>query len=187
LVYLIAQWAQVNPFDLQFRTFGGSGYDIACAGASGPILYKLKNGQPQVEPCNFRPPFAGQLFFVFLGKKQDSREGIARYQSLQSAVGSQQSAVQGISALTQAFIEAQTLKEFEKLIRRHEEYVGNALDLPRAKDLYFQDFWGEIKSLGAWGGDFVLATSDRLAEETQRYFNENGFGVFLPYEKLVSF
>ena len=30
--------------------------------------------------------------------------------------------------------------------------------MPRAQDLYFPDFKGVIKSLGAWGGDFVLAT-----------------------------
>ncbi len=90
-----------------------------------------------------------------------------------------------ISELTKQFLAAQTLLDFDKLIRQHEELVAETIGLPRAKDLFFGDFWGEIKSLGAWGGDFVLATSDRPAEETRRYFNEKGFEVFLPFDELI--
>ncbi len=203
LVYLIAQWAQVDAYELQFQTFGGSGYDIACAGADGPILYRLENGKPQVESCSFKPPFSRQLYFVYLGKKQDSREGIARYRgqtlvlSPQSSVLSfegnenpelasgRQSSIGEISKLTRRFLHSKTLAEFEKNIVAHENLIADTLGLKKAKDLYFSDFWGEIKSLGAWGGDFVLATSDKSPEETQRYFNEKGFGVFLPYDELV--
>ncbi len=182
LIHLVAQWAEVDAFELQFRTFGGSGYDIACAGAEGPILYFLKNGKPHVEPCDFHPPFANQLYFIYLGQKQDSREGIARYRS---AVDSRQLAVEEISALTRGFLVVTALADFEKLIVEHENLVSKTVGLPRAKDLYFSDFWGEIKSLGAWGGDFILATSDRPEEETLRYFNEKGYEVFLPYESLI--
>jgi mevalonate kinase len=185
LIYLIARWAKLDPFELQFRTFGGSGYDVACAGADGPVLYQLKNGKPHVERCPFNPAFSEELYFVYLGKKQDSREGIARFRSWQSEVRSPQSLIGKISVLTRAFLDAKTLEEFDELIRRHETLVTTELGLPRAKDLYFQDFWGEIKSLGAWGGDFVLASSSRSAAETQRYFNEKGFGVFLPYNSMV--
>ena len=31
----------MNPYILLFDTFGGSGYDIACAEAEGPVLYQL--------------------------------------------------------------------------------------------------------------------------------------------------
>jgi mevalonate kinase len=185
LIYLISQWAKVDPFELQFRTLGGSGYDVACARVDGPVLYQLKNGKPHVERCQFNPPFSEKLYFVYLGKKQDSREGIARFRSRQSAAHGPQSTAVEISALTQAFLDAFTLEEFDELIRRHEALVAGALGLQRAKELYFKDFWGEIKSLGAWGGDFVLATSSRSATETRQYFNEKGFDVFLPYNSLV--
>ncbi len=182
LIHLVAQWAEVDAFELQFRTFSGSGYDIACAGAEGPILYFLKNGKPHIEPWDFHPPFANHLYFIYLGQKQDSREGIARYRS---AVDGRQLAVDQISALTKEFLTSATLADFEKLIVEHENLVSKTIGLPRAKDLYFSDFWGEIKSLGAWGGDFVMATSDRTTEETRRFFNEKGYQVFLPYETLI--
>ncbi|MFQ5445367.1 MAG: GYDIA family GHMP kinase [Saprospiraceae bacterium] len=185
LIHLVAQWAGVDPFELQFRNFGGSGYDVACAGADGPILYQLKNGKPHVEPCRFSPPFSEKLFFVYLGKKQNSRKGIARFRNWKSAARRPQFLTGEVSVLTRAFLKAGTLEGFDELIRRHEKLVAEAIGLPRAKDLYFQDFWGEIKSLGAWGGDFVLATSAHSSEETQRYFNEKGFGVFLPYNSMV--
>jgi len=41
LIHLIAQWAKCDPFELLFEAFGGSGYDIACAGADSPISYQL--------------------------------------------------------------------------------------------------------------------------------------------------
>ena len=196
LIYLVAQWAEVDAFELQFHTFGGSGYDIACAGASGPVLYFLKNGKPHVESCDFHPAFANQLYFIYLGQKQDSREGIERYRqrieigNWEFGIGnlvlrSRQDFIEEIAALTRAFLKAETLVEFEILIRQHEEIVSNTIGLSRAKDLGFSDFWGEIKSLGAWGGDFVLATSDRSAEETRRFFNEKGYQVFLPYDALI--
>lgn len=180
LIHLVAQWAGADAFGLQFRTFGGSGYDIACAGADGPLFYTLKNGKPEVEKGDFSPPFSGQLYFVFLEKKQDSRAGIAQFRNKNKTV-----AIEKITALTDAFFAAKNLSVFEKLIREHERLVGTAIGLPRAKELYFPDFWGEVKSLGAWGGDFVLATSDRPLEETKKYFNEKGFGVFFRYADMV--
>ncbi|MEZ4959958.1 MAG: GYDIA family GHMP kinase [Saprospiraceae bacterium] len=183
LVYLIAQWAQVDAFELQFRTFGGSGYDIACAGAEGPVLYRLENGRPAVERCSFKPAFSQHLYFVYLGKKQDSREGIARYRR-QGGTG-RQADVANATALTRRMATSGNLADFEKVVREHENLISQALDIKRAKSLYFSDFWGEIKSLGAWGGDFVLATSERPEDETRRYFNEKGHSVFLPYDELV--
>ena len=37
LIANLARWANVNPYELLKMTFGGSGYDIACATAEGPI------------------------------------------------------------------------------------------------------------------------------------------------------
>lgn len=183
LIYLLAKWGGIDPFDLQFKTFGGSGYDIACAGAEGPILYELKNKKPVIEKCGFNPDFSDQLFFIYLGKKQDSRKGIKLYAEKNKKIKSD--LIQEISALTHSFLKANHLNDFEKLIGEHENIISNYIGLEKAKDLYFKDYWGEIKSLGAWGGDFVMATSDRPQKETHAYFNEKGFDVFLPYKDMV--
>ncbi len=182
LIYSLAKWADIDPFDLLEKTFGGSGYDIACAGADGPIFYQKNEGVPSWETCNFDPSFHENIFFVYLGKKQNSREGIARYSAFASK---KTSLIEEISNLSNEIFTCQNLYDFEVLIIQHEIIIAQSLNLSRAKTLYFQDFWGEIKSLGAWGGDFVLVTSDRNFEETKSYFNEKGFDVFLKYKELI--
>ncbi len=184
LLAALARWAKVNPYPVLFNTLGGSGYDLACAYADGPLWYQLQNGQPMIQPVDFQPPFADQLYFVYLDKKQDSRAGIAHYR----AQGEKKyEYVAQISRLTRQCTEATTLAQFENALAEHEKLVSEVLGLPRAKTLFFNDFWGEVKSLGAWGGDFVLVTSERSAQETQAYFNEKGFHVFTPYRDMVDF
>ena len=180
----------MNPFDLLKETFGGSGYDIVCAGANSPIIYALKNGHPAFEEVPFEPIFEDSLYFVYLGKKQNSREGIARYREKSKNILHLQGSPLGqyidqISALTLAFYCEEDLKNFEKLIVEHENIVSSFIDLPRVQSLYFKDFWGQTKSLGAWGGDFILATSDRGFEATQQYFKEKGFPTVLKYSEMI--
>ena len=183
LIWLLAKWAKIDPFALNDLTFGGSGYDIACAGAQKPIFFERKNNQPIFSEVDFKPPFADNLYFVFLNQKQNSREGIARYREKAQNLPPQY--FDDILALTNAFYTSSKLSDFEKLIVQHEKIVASVIELPRAKSLYFNDFWGEIKSLGAWGGDFVLATSNRSFEETKKYFEAKGFETILRYNDLI--
>lgn len=182
LIYNLAKWANIDPYQLQFQAFGGSGYDIACAGASGAILYQKLANQPHVNVVAFDPPYKKQLYFVYLGKKQNSRAGIARYRQ---KVGTQPSLITTMTKLTEAFLEVTALTEFDHLIDKHENLVAQTLALPKSKDLYFSDFWGAIKSLGAWGGDFILATSNKDELTTKQYFKSKGFDTILTYEEMI--
>jgi mevalonate kinase len=182
LIHNVAQWAEVDPYDLLFGTLGGSGYDVACAQAEGPILYKKSAEGPHQHIVTFDPPFKQHLYFVYLGKKQSSAAGIEHYRSLghnKAALADQ------LSQITQEFLRAETLEQFDMLIEKHESLIAQSLHLTRTKDVFFKDFWGEIKSLGAWGGDFVLATSSRGEEETRMYFAEKGFDVILTYTEMI--
>ena len=181
LIYSVAQWAEVDAFVLLEKTFGGSGYDIACAGAEKNILYSKINEVAEWSNCEFNPPFKNQLYFIFSGKKQNSREGISHYRKMDKKEG----LVTNFSLYTKRILGCTELSEFEELLDQHEDLVSVTLHLQKVKDLYFKDFWGSVKSLGAWGGDFVLATSDRSEEETRKYFNEKGFEVFIKYEDLI--
>lgn len=184
LVKMLAQWAQVDAYTLLANTFGGSGYDVAAATADGPLYYQLRNGQPLWEAAPFEPPFMKQLFLVYLEQKQNSREALARFRSAPREL--REKSVQRISQLS--FNCAQYIDDlptFEEALREHEALVQEVIEQPRAKDLFFADYWGEIKSLGAWGGDFVLATSQRGANETLAYFEGKGFQTTLPFERLA--
>jgi mevalonate kinase len=178
LIIFLAELTGVNPYQLLEATFGGSGYDLACAQATGPILYQNKTAQP----VQFQPAFAEQLYFVYLGKKQNSREGIQRYRALGQIAPE---TIVAVNQLTYDFLNSPDLDAFESNIVHHETLVAKTLNLPRAQELWFADFWGQIKSLGAWGGDFVLATSNREEAETKVYFQAKGFDVVLPYAEMV--
>lgn len=188
LIATLAQVFGVNPYALLAATFGGSGYDIACATADSPILFHLENGMATSEKAVFYPTFSDNLYFVYLGKKQNSRDGIAAYELQKTAKKgfyTEGSFLRDISDLTAAFSTASDLKSFEKLIIQHENLIASVIKLQRAKTLHFADYWGEIKSLGAWGGDFVLATSDRSEVETKEYFTSKGFNTVLTYAEII--
>lgn len=182
LIALLARWAGVDPYPVLFDTLGGSGYDIACAFAEGPLLYRLANRQPEIQAVPFQPPFSDRLFFVFLGKKQNSREGIRHYRQ---HVSENKRLVDDISAITRQCLQCDDFGVFSSLLLEHERLLGQALGLPRAQELYFADFPGTVKSLGAWGGDFVLAAGAGTPEETVAYFKEKGYTICIPYREMV--
>ncbi len=182
LVAIVAEWAGVDPFKLLERTFGGSGYDLACAQASGPILFQRLKSKPSWVQIPFKPAFSDRLFFVYQGKKQDSREGIARYRALEAG---KMELIAQISTLTWKMASARKLAEFEGCMEDHERLVSEALQLPMAGESLFPDYWGVVKSLGAWGGDFLLASSDKPEEETRDYFQQKGFPVVLTYSEMI--
>lgn len=181
LISCLAQWADVNPYLLLFNTLGGSGYDIACAQAEGPILYQLGEEELHIEHVDFEPAFEDHLYVVYLGQKQDT--GAARqhyYKHRKHANG----ALNHISNLSTALITKATLADFESALAEHEEIVSKSLKLPTVKETRFADYWGMVKSLGAWGGDFALATSERSADETIAYFANKGLSTVFKFPEL---
>jgi len=175
----IAQWLQIDAYALLKRSFGGSGYDIACAQNNNPIVYQLLNEKPVVEIVNFKPDFTDKIFFVYLNKKQNSKQAIASYYSKR---GSVDKSILTINAITKTVIEAKTAKEFSTAIQNHEIEMSNILELLTVKETLFPDFGGVIKSLGAWGGDFVMSISK---DNPTDYFKAKGFEIVIPYVEMI--
>ncbi|WP_430812691.1 MULTISPECIES: GYDIA family GHMP kinase [unclassified Carboxylicivirga] len=167
LISLLAQWLGINPYLLLHDTFGGSGYDIACATASSPIIYQLKDGVPSHKSVGFDPTFARHIYFVYSGRKQSSQQAIARlnHQSISTA------AINQVNAITEALLKTHSLHDFGYLMAEHEAIISKVVQLEPIKDEHFKDFRGYIKTLGAWGGDFVMAVSDEGDTYVRNYFN----------------
>ncbi len=183
LLHCLSEWAQVDAFELLKLTFGGSGYDLACAGIDSPILYKIENQKPIWKTCAYQPAFADRLFFIHLNQKQNSREGIQQYRKVSKNV---ESLLSEISNLTHEFLNNPSIFDLNYVIREHEQIVSSTIKQSRAKDLFFKDFEGEIKSLGAWGGDFVMATNPfDKSEELLSYFKKKGFETVLGFDKMI--
>ncbi len=180
LIYNLAQWLKTDPYTLLEKTFGGSGYDIAAAGANKPFTYEFNGNERNISKAEFDPSFKDKLFFVHLNEKQNSRESINHYRSLSSK--NVKGAVETISALTEGFMNCSNIHDFEVLVNIHETTISELINIPKIKDRLFPDYTGVVKSLGGWGGDFVLATGDNSCKE---YFQKKGYSTIVPYTEMV--
>jgi len=179
LINNMAQWAHVDAYQLLDRTFGGSGYDIACANHNSPITYQLQNGNRTINPVKFYPQFKDSLYFVYLNKKQDSREGISQYKANINNAGL---AISEIGDITSQIIHSKTLREFESLIDSHEKIISKIIKLKPIKEVLFRNYEGAVKSLGAWGGDFTLVTGD---ENSMEYFRHKGYRTIISFNDMI--
>ena len=183
LISLLAQWAEVDPYELLKMTMGGSGYDIACATASQPIIYHLENGTPIIEKADFNPKFKDKLYFVYQGHKQSSGKEVKSFKERAQKYDFS-SEVSEISELSENLIKATSFNDFCALLTRHEEIMSRCLEQPSLKSQY-PDFQGVIKSLGAWGGDFFLAATELPKKEVMEYFKKKGLETILKYTDIV--
>lgn len=179
LINSIGDWLQIDAFELLQKSFGGSGYDIACAKADSPIIYQLENEQPYYKPIHFNPSFKENIHFVYLNQKQSSKLAIANYMSKHHHVNA---IISKINSISYEAIDCKEGKEFAKLMEKHEIIMSDVLELQTVKEKLFPDFKGVIKSLGAWGGDFVMAISK---ENPKDYFIEKGYNIVLSYEEMI--
>jgi mevalonate kinase len=179
LINSIASWAKVDAFQLLWNSFKGSGYDIACAQNNSPIFYQIEDKKPMVTQVEFNPNFKENLFFLYLNEKQDSKEGIAKFR--ENGIGFQNE-ITHISAIADAFLRSDSIVDFNRLIVEHEQIISSIIKLQPVKEKLFSDYFGEVKSLGAWGGDFVMVTGN---EDTRAYFKKKGFETVLTYSEMI--
>ena len=179
LINSIAKWAEVDAFQLLWNSFKGSGYDIACAQNNTPIFYQIEAKKSVVEKVMFNPSFKENLFFIHLNEKQDSKQGIAKFRETGARF---QKEITAVSAISDEFLKATTVLDLNKLIVAHEQIISSVIKLKPVKEKLFSNYFGEIKSLGAWGGDFVLVTGN---EQTPAYFKNKGFETILSYSEMI--
>lgn len=182
LIHNVAEWADINSLMLAFKCTNGSGYDVACAGAEKPIVYQSTEDSVSYTQKDWNPSFTKNFYFVHLGKKQSSADGIKDYIK---KVKNKKAFVASITTITEQILECTSLSQFEELIDQHEEIVAKAMGYTPIKAEQFSEYWGSVKSLGAWGGDFILVTSTKSLEETKKYFNNKGLKTVIPYADMA--
>lgn len=183
LLHLLAQWLKIDPYQLMDTTIGGSGYDIACAGANQPIFYRRTKGEsPQIKTAHFNPPFIHQMGIVYLNKKQSSSIQVKSF--LESALHNE-SLVEEISILSKEFATEQKMNRFMSLMHQHEKIIAEAIGITPVQELLFPEYSGAIKSLGAWGGDFALFLSEKNFTTNKKWFQSKGYPVVMPFEGVI--
>lgn len=175
----VAQWFEIDAFELLERSFGGSGYDIACAQHDTAITYRRTKGKPEVVAVDFNPSFKNNLYFVYLNQKQSSKAAIQKYREKQHGLTA---AFTAVEQLTDELITTTDFTRFKILLVKHEELLKTILEEQTVQERLFPDFLGVIKSLGAWGGDFVLVASET---NPTSYFQAKGYHTVVPYTDMI--
>jgi len=184
LIANLARWAGIDPFLLYFRVSEGSGADLAAAISRGPVVYSLNGSQPVITNADFKPSFQDKIWFVYRGHKQNTAGNLTAFhgEGKSSAYD-----VEAISLLTDSMLKVTLLADFEAVVRDHERMISGVLGKKRIKEVLFDDFEGEVKSLGAWGGDFIMAVTSRQEDYVRAYFAGKGLQVIIPFDTLVKY
>ena len=133
----LAKWAKVDPYQLLFSTFKGSGYDIACCDLNHPIIFKKTSESIDVKKIKFKPPFIKNLFLIHLGKKQNTQLSIENYSKKKfDRIG----LIKKINTITDEFIKCNELIHFEELIQEHESIISKATSITPIQNSNLSDY-----------------------------------------------
>ncbi len=178
----IALWAEIDPFDLHLKTSSGSGFDVVAARKNEPFFFKKKKNGYSIEKVNFNPIFKDQIYFVYLGQKQDSAISVDQFKSRKKSFRIE---TKLISDLSRHIASAETLVDFEYYLKEHEMIIASILKQKRIKEARFNDLDGEIKSLGAWGGDFAMMTWRDSKKKLIQYLGEKNIDTIFSFKELI--
>jgi mevalonate kinase len=182
LINNLSLWAELDSYKLLSQTFGGSGYDIAAANSKTPIIFQKEKDFNKVIEVEFSNNLKPYIYFVYLNQKQNSREGIRHYKSLNRH--DKKEIIDEISLITEKVLLTENVEEFEILMKTHEQLVSRLTQQTPVQDLKFSDYnQGIVKSLGAWGGDFVLVTAKD--KEHLDYFSKKGYNTIFRFSDLI--
>ncbi len=180
LISLVAQWQGIDALPLHFATQNGSGYDAVCATAPGPLWYRKTADQTaEWKSTSLAHWPHNSLYLVHLGHKQQSAADVVRYRSLTPSL----SDVKGIEHAARALFEAATFDDWGHAARIHETRMAAILGRTPISEGALKGYPHACKSLGAWGGDFVLV---QVADDTDlQWFKDQGFSTVLPWKTSV--
>lgn len=185
LISNMATWSLMEPYELHQRVSAGSGYDVFTARCHKPIMYQLVNDVPHVTEIHYQPSFSKQLYFVYQGQKQNTAMQVEEYKKKEEQFMKE---ITRINTITEEMIHSTSYGEFETLLREHEDIISRVLDRKPLIETTFSDYkYGFVKSLGAWGGDFMLFT---LREENHpqlllEYLNRKQLDTVFQYKDLI--
>lgn len=182
LISNMAQWSGIDPFELHFAVSNGSGYDIACARAQKPLLYQVVNKQPQFEEVTFKPPFFEKLYFAYLGRKMATENNVSSFLAKKKLTTNE---IDKITALTREIQRCNKFEDIGVLLFEHEQFLSSLLEKEPVKKSLFSDFPGAVKSLGAWGGDFVLIVYNGERENLKKYLHSKNISTFFRFDEII--
>jgi mevalonate kinase len=182
LISNIAYWAEVDPFELHNKVSKGSGYDVVTARANGPVIFQKKENTYTLNEAKFSPGFKNEIFFVYLGNKQNSNKSVLDFNQKKKSYRSE---IKQVSDITYRLKKAQSLEDFEYYVKEHEQIIATVLKQKPIKETIFKNLQGEAKSLGAWGGDFAMITWPYGKKELLKHLDQIKLDTVFEFDELI--
>lgn len=177
-ISLLSQWATTDPYELLANSFGGSGYDIAAATADKPFVYSMQKKRQEL--YSLPDSITNHLLFVYLGNKQKTATEVKNFEDKNI----DQFQIEKINNLVVLATQCKNIIEWEKLMETSEKILAEILQTKPVKERYFSDYPFAIKSLGAWGGDFIMASCRDLTAG-KKYFEKKNRHPIYTYKELI--
>ena len=184
LVSNLAYWADLDPYELHKKVSSGSGYDVICAREDGPVYFNVTKQGYTTEALNLHNLICNQLFFVYLGRKEDTAKNVDSFLAKKRTFRVEKRVV---SELTRHLGDATNIEDFGYYMKEHEQIISSLLKKPTLKEGIFKDLKGEAKSLGAWGGDFAMMTWNDSKKKLIRYLEEKNIYTIFTFEELIKY
>jgi mevalonate kinase len=183
LISNLAFFAKTNPYNLLNKISNGSGYDIAAARETKPFLYTITDKNTHsIEIVDFANKINNNLYFIYLGKKQNTETSLNNYKTLNKITNT---IIDEITEISKYLASSNNIETFNKAIFNHEEIISNLIGKKPIQKEFFSDFEGQIKSLGAWGGDFILASTENNSAYVNNYFKNKRLTTILKYNDIT--
>ncbi len=180
LIVNLARWVKISPFKLHKLVSRGSGYDIAAALSNQPILFRKTELKNFYRETTVKDTLTENSYFIYLKHKKNTE------QELMHLDGSyfNNSKLDTITEITLSLLNEDDTRKIHHLLHQHEEIISSLIGKPSVQSLYFSDFPGTIKSLGAWGGDFIMAFTEESYSSVKEYFASKGYPVIFKWKEI---
>ena len=182
LVKLFADFLHLDPMNIQFEIFGGSGYDVAIAQLQKPMVYCLTADDSNWKYWRLEEYFTKDWYLVFYGQKIDSRNSLSSVQDELNDIAEDEFYTAQFDKIISQTRIASNIMELESSLEMYQMLLSKALMLPTTYDILGIKpvNKGLCKWLGAWGGDMILINKTILdayprAFENFRIFPWNSF------------
>jgi hypothetical protein len=210
LIALLVRWLKVEPWALYRRVQTGSGYDLAIALEGRALVFRMEgfdeNGNPlpnsgevEADPGQSYPgptypgptysgvettiPDGAGWWLIDPGTKQNSEREVFSYRQIDPAL--RRSVVPELTRITLKMAQNPGADEWLALLEAHDLLLEKVLGRPCVHRSLGAGFPGRLKSLGAWGGDLMLAVST-APDAALKWLQDRPDWVVLDFHAVVA-
>ncbi len=160
-IELVCRYFKLDPFQVQDKVFGGSGYDVAIAAVQKPLIFWRTENDIHFRQWSLNPELTKDWKVVFLGNKVNSRTSTSHVNDMLDDLAKDENYQMQIQKIIEIVRDAKELMAVETGIEMYQMFLSQLLGMVTPYTFFGVKPLprGVCKWLGAWGGDMLLVNS----------------------------